>query len=1228
MTPPTSAQAETVVTPWSGQGDSFTSTENQDGSFGNPVIGADVPDVSTIRVSAEEAGEPRDVYYMVSTTMELAPGAPILKSYDLVNWEIATYVYDVLETDDRSALRNGNSAYGQGQWASTIAFHDGTYYVLFNSNNNGHSYLFSTDDIEDGEWARHSYTQSFHDPSLFFDDANDGAAYIFYGYGSTSVVKLSSDLTTVTDTYPSVIAAANYVNASGYTNSEVGTSWEGIQVYYANGYYYALGITWAKFGRQAIVFRSKSLLGNAVGDPYAVQIAVGTNSIAQGGFIGTGTPGTPPNYALLFRDDYPTGRIPVLVPVDWTEGDPDAWPTFGNGTVGPGQVGLPGDLPMPVELPADEQRRAMSSSVVTSEDFINAATPESPAFNDAEGASNPVAQRALAVAVGTDIVENGDFEGESAWTVNDPATLAVTSDPAASGNNALKVTDRTMTGSGPMQSLAGKVAAGKTYNISYKIYYDDPDAAATQNFFATAIYPGTVADTDGTGQNARIVNLKGGTATKGQWTTVAGTFTVGANRTDLSKFDVFLETPWKPSPIAADLLDYYVDDVVITEAGGDGTNMVVDGDFEAGGSTAGWESREGAVIGTSADAGNGAFAASVTGRTSTGSGIQQILPVEAGSTYDISFMVKYTEPTAASTVRYIASVDYGSNTGGSQWVNLTGGNATKGEWSTISGSFTAPTARDLSHFQVYIENSYSSSPTAATRPDFLLDNVKVVKTMDGTPVETHDPAEEADNGSALALPWQWNHNPDNRYWSLTDREGWLRLTTGHLVTGTATSQFRLTRFEEARNTLTQRTFAPIASAETRMDVSGMQDGDTAGLAVYNRQVSYIAVRQDGSERTLGVVSRPATTYADSNPAIAGAEDFLASVALPDGTEEVYIKADLDLRTSGATKNTVQFLYSLDGVTWQNLGGANAKLAQWESSHFKGQRFGLFNYATETLGGQVDFDYYYLSDTLTSQAAPIDRGDLDWLVVEAEGLDEADYTAESWVAVPNALAAAKAVTVPSTQNQVDAPAQALNRAIASLVKVDDPDPEPVETSVSVAAASMVYGQAGSLKVAVMGADEGMVSAVVGGRTVSASVDAAGRAVLPLAEGSLVPGAHKVAVSYAGTEEFAPSAGTGRVSVAKAVASVVVSGPTTVKAGTAVTFDVRVSAVGVTPSGTVKVSVAGVRAKAVTASLKDGTVTVTVQVPTGAKAGSKKVTVAYQGSVYVSTAKATMTLKVTR
>lgn len=53
----------------------------------NPVIWADVPDPSVIRVG--------DNYYMTSTTMHVNPGVPIMKSKDLVNWEIVNYVYDI-----------------------------------------------------------------------------------------------------------------------------------------------------------------------------------------------------------------------------------------------------------------------------------------------------------------------------------------------------------------------------------------------------------------------------------------------------------------------------------------------------------------------------------------------------------------------------------------------------------------------------------------------------------------------------------------------------------------------------------------------------------------------------------------------------------------------------------------------------------------------------------------------------------------------------------------------------------------------------------------------------------------------------------------------------------------------------------------------------------------------------------------------------------------------------
>ena len=51
----------------------------------NPIIWADVPDLAVIRVG--------DTYYMSSTTMHLSPGLPIMKSKDLVSWQLVGYAY-------------------------------------------------------------------------------------------------------------------------------------------------------------------------------------------------------------------------------------------------------------------------------------------------------------------------------------------------------------------------------------------------------------------------------------------------------------------------------------------------------------------------------------------------------------------------------------------------------------------------------------------------------------------------------------------------------------------------------------------------------------------------------------------------------------------------------------------------------------------------------------------------------------------------------------------------------------------------------------------------------------------------------------------------------------------------------------------------------------------------------------------------------------------------------
>jgi beta-xylosidase len=78
-----------------------TKSQAQVNQARNPVIFADVPDMSMIRVG--------DTYYMSSTTMHMNPGVPIMKSKDLVNWHIVNYAYNVLDSVDALTLDNGKS---------------------------------------------------------------------------------------------------------------------------------------------------------------------------------------------------------------------------------------------------------------------------------------------------------------------------------------------------------------------------------------------------------------------------------------------------------------------------------------------------------------------------------------------------------------------------------------------------------------------------------------------------------------------------------------------------------------------------------------------------------------------------------------------------------------------------------------------------------------------------------------------------------------------------------------------------------------------------------------------------------------------------------------------------------------------------------------------------------------------------------------------------------------
>jgi len=188
---------------------------------------------------------------------------------------------------------------------------------------------------------------------------------------------------------------------------------------------------------------------------------------------------------------------------------------------------------------------------------------------------------------------------------------------------------------------------------------------------------------------------------------------------------------------------------------------------------------------------------------------------------------------------------------------------------------------------------------------------------------------------ALPLVWQWNHNPDNRLWSLTARPGFLRLTTGRVV-----SDFLL-----ARNTLTQRTFGPQSAATTALDVSNMQDGDFAGLALLQKDYGLVGVKADGAVRYVVMVS-----------AESGQPTEVERIPLQQ--ETVYLKAECDFRKH---IDTACFYYSLDSQSWLLIG--NPLKLRYTIPHFMGYRFGLFNYATKNSDGFADFDFFRVSDQI-------------------------------------------------------------------------------------------------------------------------------------------------------------------------------------------------------------------------------------------------------------------------
>ncbi|CAI7677739.1 hypothetical protein N7533_003380 [Penicillium manginii] len=148
-------------------------------SFTNPIIPGFNPDPSIVRVDQD--------YFLVTSTFEYFPGAPIYHSRDLIKWKLIGHALT-----RPSQLQIHTPEPGGGVWATTIRYHSGVFYIVtasFHRYRPQHDdrvwpqgFYVKTNNIwDDSTWSDPVYfDQVGFDQDLFWDD--DETVYLSSTY--------------------------------------------------------------------------------------------------------------------------------------------------------------------------------------------------------------------------------------------------------------------------------------------------------------------------------------------------------------------------------------------------------------------------------------------------------------------------------------------------------------------------------------------------------------------------------------------------------------------------------------------------------------------------------------------------------------------------------------------------------------------------------------------------------------------------------------------------------------------------------------------------------------------------------------------------------------------------------------------------------------------------------------------------------------------------------------
>jgi beta-xylosidase len=171
------------------------------------------------------------------------------------------------------------------------------------------------------------------------------------------------------------------------------------------------------------------------------------------------------------------------------------------------------------------------------------------------------------------------------------------------------------------------------------------------------------------------------------------------------------------------------------------------------------------------------------------------------------------------------------------------------------------------------------------------------------------------DGKNLAPQWQWNHNPADDAWSLTEHKGQLTLHALQAET-----------FRQARNTLTQKVTGYESEVTIALDCLHMAEGGRAGLACIGKPNELAGIKCQGGKLFL----------------YRGGDNQETEVAALHN-KRVYVRLTFDMRN-----RQYRFAYSTDSKKYIPIKEPFFS----DFSNWKGVRFGVYHYNTAANGGYI------------------------------------------------------------------------------------------------------------------------------------------------------------------------------------------------------------------------------------------------------------------------------------